>query len=184
MISIIDCSPKLKSNSSYFIRKISKRLDDCYKTFKLYSNNIDLLIENISKTNTIIFVFPLYVDAPPSKLISLMEKYNDFKYKKIYVISNCGFLEPKHNDSATKIIENWCLNNKGIFMGSLKIGAGEVIGNNKNFLLSPLFNIKIKKFAKRINQKRKVNLSCSICLTKKMFCYFANKGFKNKIHKI
>lgn len=184
MISIVDCSPRLKSNSSFFIGKISNNLNDCYKIFKLYSNNIDFLIQNISKTNTIIFVFPLYVDAIPSKLVLLMEKYNDFKYKKIYVISNCGFLEVKHNDIAIKIIENWCLNNKGIFMGSLKIGAGEVLGNNKNFLLSPLFNMKIKKFTKRVNQKRKVNLSCSICLTKKMFCYFANRGFNKRIYKV
>lgn len=185
MISVINCSPKYKSNSSSFIKRLVSKLKDNYQIIHLYHEEIKDVINKIDKSNVIVFVFPLYVDTVPSRLVRLMEQNIDFHNKYIYSISNCGFLEKINNDVAIKIIENWCLHCNGNFMGSFKIGAGEVIGND-NFLshiLSPLYKVKMMLFSKRINKLRKVTLSTQIILSKRMFCYFANKGFKKTIAK-
>lgn len=185
MISVINCSPKYKSNSFNFIKRLVSKLKDNYQIIYLYHEEVTDIINKIDKSNVVVFVFPLYVDTVPSKLIKLMEQNIDFKNKYVYSISNCGFLEKMNNDIAIKIIHNWCLHCNGTFMGFFKIGAGEVIGND-NFLshfLAPLYKTKMILFSKRINKLRKVNLSTQIILPKRMFCYFANKGFKKTIAK-
>lgn len=185
MISVINCSPKHKSNSLNFIKILTKKLKNNYEVINLYHEEIKDVNNKIEKSSVIIFVFPLYVDTPPSRLIKLMEESTNFHNKKIYCLCNCGFLESINNEIATKIIGNWCLHCNGEFMGSFKIGAGEVIGNN-NFLthiLSPMFKIKISIFTKKINHLKKVNLSTKIILSKRLFCYCANKGFKGKLAK-
>lgn len=185
MISVINCSPKYKSNSSNFIKRLVPKLRNNYQIIYLYHEEINDIINKIDKSNVIVFVFPLYVDTVPSRLIRLMEQNINFKNKYVYSISNCGFLEKINNDIAIKIIQNWCLHCNGIFMGSFKIGAGEVIGNDNflSHLLSPLYKIKMTIFSKRINKIKKVNLSTQIILPKRMFCYCANKGFKKTIAK-
>lgn len=184
MINIINCSPKINSNSAYFINKIIKKLKMKHIVSKIYFETENDIFEKINKCNIVILVFPLYVDSPPSRLISIMEKYQNLNFKKIYVVCNCGFLESKHNDVAINIIKNWCFNNKGIFMGDFKIGAGEVIGKNNiiSLLLSPLFNLKMCFFANSINKNKKIKLKTTILLPKKLFCYFANKNFIKKIN--
>lgn len=185
MINIINCSPKVDSNTSYFINKVTKKLQNKYIISKIYFESENEILEKIEKCNILLLVFPLYVDAPPSKLINLIEKYDNLKFKKIYAICNCGFLESKHNDIAIKIIENWCFNSKGIFMGSFKIGAGEVIrnGNILSKIISPLFNFKINKFTKKINQNKKINIKSTIILSKSLYCYFGNKNWNKKLEK-
>ncbi len=82
-------------------------------------------------------------------------------------------------------MKNWCKKTNGLFMGSLKIGAGEVLGH-KNILssiLSPLFKHKINKFAKYINKNKKINLKTSLIISKKMFCRCANLSFKKQLDK-
>lgn len=183
MISVINCSPKYKSNSYNFIKRLGSKLKDNYQIIHLYREEVDNVISKIEKSDVLVFVFPLYVDTVPSRLIKLMEQNMDFKNKYIYCLVNCGFLEPINNDIAIRIINNWCLHCNGHFMGSFKIGAGEVIGKD-NFLfslLAPLYRIKMFLFSKKINKREKVDLSTTIILSKRLFCYCANKGFKKRV---
>lgn len=178
MISIINASPRVNSNSSYFINLITKKLNDNYRINRIYRDKIEDVIKNINDSDIIVLVFPLYVDAPPSKLLELIEQYDC--NKNLYVVSNCGFLESKQNNVATKIIKNW---SKSYFMGSFKTGAGEVLGHDNiiSKILSPFFKYKVYKFVKSINKGKKVNLSASLILPKKMFCLCANHSFKKQI---
>lgn len=180
MISIINGSPRINSNSSYFIDIIIKNLNDSYTINRIYREKTEDVIQNMEKSDVIILVFPLYVDAPPSKLLELMEQYEC--KKRVYAVSNCGFLESKQNNVAIDIIKNW---SNDYFMGSFKIGAGGVLGHDSiiSKLLSPLFKYKFHKFTKYINHSKKINLSASLILSKKMFCFCANHFFKKEINK-
>lgn len=181
MISIIDGSPKKTSNSSYFLSLLTKNLKDDYIVHKLYHEKLDDIINNIKKADTLVIAFPLYVDAPPSKLLELMEKYpND---KNLYIICNCGFLEVKHNDIAVKIIETWSHHH---LLGTFKIGAGEVLGNNHLLgkILSPFFRYKMFRFSHAINKHQSISFSSSLLLTKKMYMFFANKSFKKRLQAV
>ena len=73
MLTIINCSPKYKSNSKNFIDKIINNIDDSFSIFNVYKDNFDTIINFINKSDKILFVYPLYVDTLPSKLIEFFE---------------------------------------------------------------------------------------------------------------
>ena len=171
MILFINASPKLKmSNSEYFINLLNIK-------------------KNIYKANKIIFVYPTYIDIIPSKLINFIENYKgNFNNKEIYLIINCGFLEPKNNDLGIKFMKNYIKEKQGIFKGYLSIGSGEVIGickNNKFLkLICHDFLKKLKKFRKFINLSKNIELKTNIKLfNKKLFCIICNHYFKKNLSK-
>lgn len=187
MILYINGSPKIKySNSEYFINKIKS--DGSIKY--LYSDNFVDIVNSLIQIDTIIFSFPLYVDAPPSKVIEFMEYIINnnisLKDKNIYVICNCGFLESKHNNIAIDIIKNFCDNNEANFKGFLKIGAGEIIGKcNKSILyefISIFFELKIKKFKRYLNNKKNIYLDTTIRpVPKWLYVIIANIYWRKKM---
>ena len=186
MTLFINSSPKLKSsNSDYFINllNIDKKIINY-----IYKDDYSTIKKNILLSDTIIFIFPTYVDIIPSKLIDFIEKYNgNFKNKNIYLIVNCGFLESKHNDLSIKYMNNYINKKSGNFKGYISIGSGEVIGIcKKNKLLKLLcinFFLKIKKFNKAINNKENIELSTNIkVFTKRLFCFICNKFWKKRIY--
>lgn len=188
MILYINGSPRVsKSNSNTFLKDI-----DAINIKYLYKDSFKVISKNINNVNTLIFCFPLYVDGPPYKVIEFMEyikEYNiDIKNKNIYIIVNCGFLESKHNITACKIIENFCINCGALYKGCFKIGAGEIIGKrDKRFLfklISLSYYFKIRRFKKCINNKKEVDFSTSIHpMTKRLYIFIVNMSFKNQISK-
>ena len=186
MNTYINCSPKLKnSNSEYFINLIKNNKDTINY---IYKDNIKNIKENIKNSNNIIFVYPLYIDTIPSKLIEIIENLdsNLLNKKNCYIICNCGFLEPSHNNLSIKAMENWIAKNNGIFMGYLSIGSGEIIGITKRnkllkFFCKDFFK-KINKFKKNLDNNNKVYLTTNIkWLNKNLFCIICNKFFKKRI---
>lgn len=185
MILYINGSPKLKnSNSEYFLNLISKSKDKVY----LYKDNFEAI--NFENYSTIVLSFPLYLDSPPSKVIELMEYIIDFAIdisnKNIYVICNCGFLEPLHNFSALQVIENFCIKNRALYKGYLAIGAGEIIGKSGRIkiykVVSLPFILKIKKFKKSIENSKVIYLHTTIHpMTKNLYIKLANKSWNKKI---
>lgn len=191
MITFLNCSPRLeKSNSSYFIKDITERIDEKYNMFYLYKADFKDIISSIKNTEKIVLVFPLYVDSPPSKLLEFFEYVDKFKIKQnalIYAICQCGFLESIHNNIATNIIECFCINNGYEFAGAFKIGAGEVLGNSKlrnNFFIRYDYLKKLEKFTFNLCEGKRVNLETTIkFLTIREYSYIANINWKRKIKK-
>lgn len=187
MILYINASPKLdKSNSEYFIRKIDNKASVKY----LYKEKFEKL--EFDKYDTILFSFPLYVDAPPNKVLQLFEYIDenliDLTNKNIYVISNCGFLEAEQNDTAIEIMRNFAKKNKAKFMGSFKIGAGEIVGRCDSVKLYKFVNFsflkKIKKFKKFIFNKQYIELETTIHpMTRKLYIKLANISWRRKCKK-
>lgn len=187
MILFINASPKLKmSNSEYFINLLNIKNK---KINYIYKDKYEDIEKNIYKANKIIFVYPTYIDIIPSKLINFIENYKgNFNNKEIYLIINCGFLEPKNNDLGIKFMKNYIKEKQGIFKGYLSIGSGEVIGickNNKFLkLICHDFLKKLKKFRKFINLSKNIELKANIKLfNKKLFCIICNHYFKKNLRK-
>lgn len=189
MILYINGSPRINSsNSQYFINLINSNSLVKY----IYKDNFEEITKELLKSDTIIFSFPLYVDSPPNKILEYMEYIRDNKIelenKKIYIICNCGFLEAKQNIIAAEIFKNFCNKNKAVYSGSFLIGAGEVIGNCKNKFIYKLvcfdFFKKIKLFKQKIHDNKYVDLLTTINpMTKKLYVYLANIGWKKSIKK-
>ncbi len=189
MILYINGSPKLKnSNSDFFLNKINKKA----KIFYVYKDKFNKILKDIKNADTIVFSFPLYVDAPTNKIIELLEYIQDnkidIKNKMIYTIINCGFWEAKHNKTASLIMEEFSINNKAKYMGTFNIGAGEIIGKcgkKKIYkIVSIPFLFKIRKFKRCIFNKKKINLETTIRpMTKKLYIYLANCSWKSKMIK-
>lgn len=187
MILFINASPKLKmSNSEYFINLLNIKNK---KINYIYKDKYEDIEKNIYKANKIIFVYPTYIDIIPSKLINFIENYKgNFNNKEIYLIINCGFLEPKNNDLGIKFMKNYIKEKQGIFKGYLSIGSGKVIGickNNKFLkLICHDFLKKLKKFRKFINLSKNIELKTNIKLfNKKLFCIICNHYFKKNLSK-
>ena len=187
MILFINASPKFKmSNSEYFINLLNIKNK---KINYIYKDKYEDIEKNIYKANKIIFVYPTYIDIIPSKLINFIENYKgNFNNKEIYLIINCGFLEPKNNDLGIKFMKNYIKEKQGIFKGYLSIGSGEVIGickNNKFLkLICHDFLKKLKKFRKFINLSKNIELKTNIKLfNKKLFCIICNHYFKKNLSK-
>ena len=187
MILFINASPKLKmSNSEYFINLLNIKNK---KINYIYKDKYEDIEKNIYKASKIIFVYPTYIDIIPSKLINFIENYKgNFNNKEIYLIINCGFLEPKNNDLGIKFMKNYIKEKQGIFKGYLSIGSGEVIGickSNKFLkLICHDFFKKIKKFRKFINLGKNIELKTNIKLfNKKLFCIICNHYFRKNLNK-
>lgn len=181
----INCSPKLNNSATHNLIELLKNKDD--QELYLYKEEFKNI--NVNKFDKIIFCYPLYVDAPPSKLIEYMEYIDDnniiFEFKKIYVLCNCGFLEPTQNDTSVKIIENFCNKHNSLYMGSFKIGSGSIVGfcniNKLYKILSIDYIKKNKKFKKCIENGEKIELLTHIKpMTKRLYIIFANKSWKKK----
>lgn len=187
MTLYLNGSPKQKQgNSEYFINRVKDEGD----VFYLYKDKFDKI--DFSLYDTIVFSFPLYVDAPSNKVIEFMEYIScnniDIENKYIYAISNCGFLEAKQNDTALEIIRLFAKNNKAKFMGGFKIGAGEIVGKCDKIKIYKVVNIdflhKIKKFKKYIINKQYIELDTTIKpMTKRLYVYLANKSWRKKCKK-
>lgn len=181
----INCSPKLKNSNSNYFTSLIKNDDDTINY--IYKDDFNKIINNINIYKTIIFIYPLYMDTFPSKLIEFIETQKiNFNKKNIYVICNCGFLEYKHNLLSLDTIEYYINKNNGVFKGYLNIGCGEIIGiTKKNKILKFFcknFYKKIKYFKKAINNNNNIKLNSNIkWLNKYTFCLICNHFFKKRV---
>ena len=93
--------------------------------------SVEKLLEAVKDANTLVFVAPLYVDAPPAPVIRLMELIRDRAssraIKRVAAISNCGFPEAEHNDTALGIYRIFARQCGYEWAGGLALGMGEVI---------------------------------------------------------
>lgn len=194
MITYINCSPRCtKANSDKFLDVVMQHVDEDFSKICLYNLSLDDVYKKIKEAECIVLAFPLYVDGIPSRLLSLIEYMDKKNYKlygkNIYVIVNCGFLEPKHNDIAIDMLKNWCTKNYGSFMGAISIGAGEVLGaKNTNALYKLICKGQTKslcKFGEDINKRktrcRAATLSKVVSI--KTYCICANINWDKQMTK-
>lgn len=189
MYTLISGSPKIgDSNSKYFLGFISENLEK-YNIYELKNNQYKDILVNIKISHTVIFAFPLYVDSPTSLTISFLDYIVDNKIdisnKNIYVIVNCGFREGEQNITAINIMKCWCDRVSAKYMGSILIGAGEIVGKSKYRFISNKAFRKIYNFRDSLEDCIECGdiITTMDLLNNKIYCALANKSWMKKSKK-
>lgn len=133
-ISIINGSPKPGESNSGIMSEYITSLIGGQEIIIYNIGKVGLTEEQfakISKSDALIFAFPLYVDGIPSHLLHLLadfEKRIVFnKNTMVYCIVNNGFFEGKQNRIAIDQMKNWCSAVGLIWGQAIGIGAGEML---------------------------------------------------------
>ncbi|RMD02525.1 hypothetical protein D9O40_05630 [Clostridium autoethanogenum] len=138
------------STSAYFIGEMQKLIKDndietqCVYAIKdLKSGKIDQSFEKIVNSDSVIFVFPLYVDSIPSNFLDFLWKLENYikenkidknKLPDLYGVINCGFVEGIQNKNAVNIIYNFSKKTGFDFKFAIGIGGGEFIKGTKDII--------------------------------------------------
>lgn len=179
---VINGSPRPhKSNSKKYASLIEKHYKGEIINMNLVKHKPESIVETLDECKTLIFVFPLYVDSLPARLLDFLKylEANPPKNKPvIHIMINCGFFEPYQNDVALKMMRYYCRLNEYEVGSTFILGAGEAI------LTTPfafLVELKLKKFAKSIVNKKYQSFQMTMPLTKPLYLmgskrYWINKG--------
>ncbi|OBR89711.1 MULTISPECIES: hypothetical protein [Clostridium] len=150
-VCFVNGSPRESgSTSAYFIGEIQKLIKDndietqCVYAIKdLKSGKIAQSFEKIVNSDSVIFVFPLYVDSIPSNFLDFLWKLESYikeneidknKLPDLYGIINCGFVEGVQNRNAVNIIYNFSKKTGFEFKFVIGIGGGEFIKGTKDII--------------------------------------------------
>lgn len=179
---IINGSPRGKrSNSRKYgelLEKVSKSPID---TTYVMKNNKKELCKQIEEYTDVVIMFPLYADGIPTHLLEfliVLEESSLTRKPKIHILINCGFLEPKQNDTCIKMMKYFCKKNGFTFGSVLSIGSGEAIMNTP---FKVVVQRKMKSFLWSIKESTIKNYKVTMPLTKVMFVkastmYWINYG--------
>ena len=135
-IAFINGSPKKrKSVSEQIIAELVKRLPDAreYAFCNSAVQSSDDILAAIRYADAVVFVFPLYVDALPSRLVKFLEDWAERNTTgltpgvKVYAVVNNGFFEARQNEIALSIIKSFCGHTGLSWARGLGIGAGVMI---------------------------------------------------------
>lgn len=202
-VCFINGSPRGKnSGSQYFIGEISKLLNiekmkiehlcivDCLK-----NNNVEEVFEKIYKANSIIFVFPLYIDSIPSSMLDFLAQFGEFiqkssrmnmldktKVPRIYAVVNSGFIEGEQNKHALKIMEHFCDRIGFDWRFGLGIGAGEFMKESRDISIESKMKktiyeafLILKNDIENSRMVYKDNILANPRMPKFLFMFFGNR---------
>jgi len=130
---------KSTSNSlgEYLLNEFKDEDFNTKKVFLHYKKQIKKqeILDNIDWADLIILSFPLYVDCLPADVIKNLEiikdEYNSNQNKYFFAISNCGFPESHHNNTALKICKQFAIEMNWEWRGSLAVGMGAAINGSQ-----------------------------------------------------
>lgn len=131
-------SPKIKNGTSealgnYLLQGLNKNGYKCEKLhiLPILKNNVQELFNKVKDADLLILSFPLYVDSLPSPVIRALELIadnrlgrKDDKKQCMISITNCGFPETFHNNTAVRICKSFAEKNDFNWLGGLAMGSG------------------------------------------------------------
>lgn len=132
-IALINGSPKVKESTSGSLLNVLKEfLCEKAEISELSMHSTDISDDEATKlynSDVWVFFFPLYVDAVPAHLLTLLMKLekNNCRNTTVYGVVNCGFYEGTQAKNALSIMENWCLRAKLKWGGGVGTGGGGAI---------------------------------------------------------
>ncbi|MGB7902885.1 MAG: NAD(P)H-dependent oxidoreductase [Halobacteriota archaeon] len=131
-----------KSNSeaigTYLMERLGEKgvVWDKVYTYRLTrtAEGREKLLNAVYGADILVLASPLYVDSIPSFTINAMELINEHrraiespKEQKLFVIVNCGFPEPSHNQTALAIYRRFALESGIEWVGGAHVGWGMAI---------------------------------------------------------
>lgn len=132
-IALINGSPKPKNSiSGLLLQRIERLIGTEHEVrtsvWRHASLNDDQLAE-VTGSDALVLVFPLYVDGIPAHLMACMDAFTRYPHPgaakpKVYAVVNCGFYEAEHTELALKLVAFWAKRNGFSWGSGLGIGAG------------------------------------------------------------
>lgn len=135
-------SPKVRSTSA----SLADHLSGLLRRHGLSVNSLHItsllrtpegtrtLLSEAKDAAIIVLAFPLYVDSLPSPLVRALELLAEHRRKmegpprqRLLAISNCGFPEARHNDTALAQCRIFCRDSAIEWTGGLGLGGGGMI---------------------------------------------------------
>ena len=142
-VIIINGSPKKKDSTSGRLIEaleniMGRKLEKYHALSLLHEENYT----NIMQADTIVVVFPLYVDALPSHLLRLLLRLEAYKktlpYKpRLFAVCVCGFSEGSQTRTALHIMRNFAGRAGFHWRYGVGIGGGGVVAGVKNMVKGP-----------------------------------------------
>ncbi len=134
-ILILNASPKSKGSTSAFYSSLLRLfLTACeVKVYPLRgTRDYEKAVELVPWADAVVISAPVYVDAAPSHVTAFLEQAEQLCQEKsyhfkLYVISNCGFIEGHQNELHLRIYEAWCQCAGVCWGGGLGIGGGVIL---------------------------------------------------------
>ena len=152
-IAVINGSPKAEGSvSGLLINQIEEILGTqtiVYQAKKLIQQEgVSDTLSDILKNETLLIVFPLYVDSLPAPLIKLLTMIEheavtaNENLPIVYAICNCGFYEAEHTRLALNMVENFAIRTGlswgyGIGIG----GGGMILSQSENMAKGPVADV-------------------------------------------
>lgn len=111
--ALINASPKVKGGASRTLLGFLDGMLDCERVcVELHEQTVsNEQLEIIRSCDALVFVFPLYVDALPSHLLSCLCQLEDAlrdSGKHVYALVQCGFYEARQARHAISVVRHWC----------------------------------------------------------------------------
>ncbi|MDD3140766.1 MAG: NAD(P)H-dependent oxidoreductase [Lachnospiraceae bacterium] len=150
----------------------------------------ETVIAEILKADTLLIVFPLYVDALPMPLVTIMQclekKAKALKsMPKVYAICHCGFYEASQNETALRMIYNFCNRTGFSWQYGVGIGAGVFLGGAKEIKKGPtkeIFNVlcSLCSAVKGNLNEKKENVFIMPSVPRLIYIFGGNMGWKRQ----
>lgn len=164
-IVIINCSPRKRNSSShdygeYLINSLEEKGREW--DYRLcYEKNSEKEIIDAS-VSSIVFIYPLYVDALPSGMVQCLEKLEkeiaerNLKGIDVYAIVNCGFPEAIHNKISLEMLEIFCEKTGLNWRFGVSIGGGQFLReiSRRSLKLKKIFNRRLDTIIEDILEKK------------------------------
>lgn len=135
-IGMINGSPKKTGSASGLLAaELAGLLENAKITEWHICDRNDSIPPQLRQQDVLIFLFPLYVDAIPSQILSFLEELEDELRGadiSVYAVVNCGFYEAQQNQWALEIMKNWCSKTGLEWRHGLGIGGGGMVSQIGN----------------------------------------------------
>lgn len=134
-ILVLNGSPKKSGGASkYFSGVLKRMLIACNITDFSIRNAQDHrdIFKRMEAADALVLSAPLYVDGIPSHILCFLKEAEQFCKEnpchfKLYVISNGGFIEGRHNQPHLEQYRCWCERAGIVWGGGLGIGGGVML---------------------------------------------------------
>ena len=143
---LINASPKrITCASKYYLDLLNMQMLGCdTEQIKLVGPKIyNEIFNHFDSIDALVIALPVYVDGVPSSVLRFLqeaEKYinqNNCQFK-LYVISNCGFIEGKQCKNILSVMRSFSDTAGLTWGGGVGIGGGEMLSVLR---LTPLFEL-------------------------------------------
>lgn len=127
-----------KSLGTYLVEELEKKgfQYDSIRILTAFKSeeSINKLLNELNDANLVILAFPVYVDSLPAPVIRMMERiaihrknFQPTKIQKFIAITNCGFPESLHCETALDICKSFARAVRFEWSGGLALGGGGVL---------------------------------------------------------